>query len=145
MQEALELRLKKELKNTRLLLGLAALTGLIALIWLATLINTRSSMLIVLLLMGSVYIFCFSLAFFIGSLVCRFESVPCGEDTVTVYRALSHNILYINGQEKDRTRFGHHAYYLESQLSDGSTVTVAFARWYRFRITFSNGKPPVEF
>ncbi len=145
MNEKLDLQLRKQIQKNKLIWGLVALAGFGMFIVFAALREAADSLDIVLLVLPAVFTLTFGISFFIGSLFCRFESVQSGKDVITVYRGMLHNILYINGVEKDRTAPFNYHYYLEGRLSDGSTATVAFARWYAFRLTFSNGQPPVEF
>ena len=61
-------------------------------------------------------------------------------DFITFYRGLVHTNLYINGELKDSIIYG---YYMETMLSDRTTVNVALGKWSA-HFTFSNGHQSID-
>ncbi len=164
MQEQLEQKLRRQIQKNRITWAVVPLTGLIIAIVFTVLregsrqveiIGPPNSFLsyesvtynniFTFGILAGVFIGLYGLAIFSGTLFNRFETTRAGQDVITVYRGMLRNILYINGEERDRIVPFSYKYFMEAPLSDGSTVTVAFSRFYRFRITFSNGQKPEEF
>ena len=83
-----------------------------------------------------------SVIFLIGDFIfAKLATFEVNGESITFYRGLLHNNIYVNGELKDSlTLFG---YYLEAPLLDGSKVNVALGKW-SVHITFSNGHNPID-
>lgn len=83
-----------------------------------------------------------SVIFLIGDFIfAKLATFEVNGESITFYRGLLHNNIYVNGELKDSlTLFG---YYLEAPLLDGSKVNVALGKW-SVHLTFSNGHPSVD-
>ncbi len=164
MQDELEQKLRRQIQKNRIIWAVVTLAGLIITI-VFTILRENSRQVEIIGppdfflsykkvtynnnfafgILSGVLIGMYGLALLAGSLFNRFETTSAGQDTITVYRGMLHSILYINGEERDRIAPFSYKYFMEAPLSNGSTVTVALSRFYRFRITFSNGQKPEEF
>ena len=77
---------------------------------------------------------------------CRFDSTEANGHYITAYRGITKNIVYVNGEEKDRVGMFSFTYVLETKLPDGVKISVTFARgaFLLAHITFSDNNPSVD-
>jgi len=77
---------------------------------------------------------------------CRFDTAEANGHYITVYRGMTKNIVYVNGEEKDRVGMFGFTYVLETKLPDGVKIGVTFARgaFLLAHITFSDNNPSVD-
>ena len=77
---------------------------------------------------------------------CRFDSTEANGHYITAYRGMTKNIVYVNGEEKDRVGMFSFTYVLETKLPDGVKISVTFARgaFLLAHITFSDNNPSVD-
>ena len=77
---------------------------------------------------------------------CRFDSTEANGHYITAYRGMTKNIVYVNGEEKDRVGMFSITYVLETKLPDGVKISVTFARgaFLLAHITFSDNNPSVD-
>jgi hypothetical protein len=77
---------------------------------------------------------------------CRFDTVEANGHYITVYRGMTKNTVYVNGEEKDSVGMFSFTYVLETKLPDGVKIGVTFARgaFMLAHITFSDNNPSVD-
>ena len=77
---------------------------------------------------------------------CRFDSTEANGHQITAYRGMTKNIVYVNGEEKDRVGMVSFTYVLETKLPDGVKISVTCARgaFLLAHITFSDNNPSVD-
>lgn len=77
---------------------------------------------------------------------CRFDSTEANGNYITVYRGMIENVVYVNGEEKDRVGMFSFTYVLETKLPDGVKIGVTFCRgaFLLAHITFSDNNPSVD-
>ena len=77
---------------------------------------------------------------------CRFDSTEANGHYITAYRGMTKNIVYVNGEEKDRVGMFSFTYVLETKLPDGVKISVTFARgaFLLAHITLSDNNPSVD-
>ena len=65
---------------------------------------------------------------------------------ITVYRGITENVVYVNGEEKCSKGIFSFTYVLETKLPDGVKIGVTFARgaFLLAHITFSDNNPSVD-
>ena len=77
---------------------------------------------------------------------CRFDTAEANGHYITVYRGMTKNVVYVNGEEKDSVGMFSCTYVLETKLPDGVKIGVTFARgaFLLAHITFSDNNPSVD-
>ena len=77
---------------------------------------------------------------------CRFDTAEANGHYITVYRGMTKNVVYVNGEEKDSVGMFSFTYVLETKLPDGVKIGVTFARgaFLLAHITFSDNNPSVD-
>ncbi len=70
----------------------------------------------------------------------KLETVEVGRDYITFYKGILRPSLYVNGSNEGLS-WGSH--YLEIPLSDGTRATASLGKW-SVHLTFSNGHPPID-
>lgn len=77
---------------------------------------------------------------------CRFDTAEANGHYITAYRGMTKNVVYVNGEEKERMGMFSFAYVLETKLPDGVKISVTFCRgaFLLAHITFSDNNPSVD-
>ncbi len=77
---------------------------------------------------------------------CRFDTAEANDHYITVYRGMTKNVVYVNGEEKESVGMFSFTYVLETKLPDGVKIGVTFARgaFLLAHITFSDNNPSVD-
>ena len=92
-------------------------------------------------IMGSIYAGIFLLVDF---LFCQHRTFQHPPHSITVYRSMSHNIVYVDGKEVGKLGPFTYDHVIETKLPTGEKVIVSFSR-YHARISYSDDTPSVEF
>lgn len=77
---------------------------------------------------------------------CRFDTAEANGHYITAYRGMTKNVVYVNGEEKERMGIFSFAHVLETKLPDGVKISVTFCRgaFLLAHITFSDNNPSVD-
>ena len=77
---------------------------------------------------------------------CRFGTAEANDHYITVYRGMTKNVVYVNGEEKGSVGIFSFTYVLETKLPDGVKISVTFARgaFLLAHISFSDNNPSVD-
>ena len=77
---------------------------------------------------------------------CRFGTTEANGHYITAHRGMTNNIVYVNGEEKDRVGMFSFTYVLETKLPDGVKISVTFCRgaFLLAHISFSDNNPSVD-
>lgn len=81
-----------------------------------------------------------AIVLFVDFMHSHFRTVEYHGGYITFYRGMFKCYLYFNGELKGSSA----GYYLEAKLPAGTKVTVSIGRWSA-RMTFSNGRSPIDF
>ena len=67
-------------------------------------------------------------------------------DFITIYKANTANIVYVNGEEKGRLTFFSFSHYIEIKLPDGVKATISFGRglFMPIHVSYSDNTPSVD-
>lgn len=82
-----------------------------------------------------------SIIFLIVDLImCGHKTIRKDQHCITLYRGISHNAVYVDGQEKGRMGPFSHSNVVEVWLPNRVRVTVSFSRsiWYMAHVSFSD-------
>ena len=84
--------------------------------------------------------------FFVDLVFDSFKTVQANGHYITVYRGMTKCAVYINGEEKDRLGMLSFTNVIDTKLSDGTKISVAFSRgaFSIAHISFSDNNPPLD-
>lgn len=73
-------------------------------------------------------------------MMCGYKTVRKDQHCITIFRGMSHSIVYVDGREQGRTGPFRHSNVVEVWLPNRVRVTVSFSRaiWYMAHVSFSD-------
>lgn len=81
-----------------------------------------------------------SIFLIVDLIMCGHKTIRKDQHCITLYRGISHNAVYVDGQEKGRMGPFSHSNVVEVWLPNRVRVTVSFSRsiWYMAHVSFSD-------
>lgn len=81
-----------------------------------------------------------SIFLIVDLILCGYKTIRKDQHCITLYRGMSHNAVYVDGQEKGRMGPFSHSNVVEVWLPNRVRVTVSFSRvvWYLAHVSFSD-------
>ena len=76
----------------------------------------------------------------------KIDTIEANGNYITIYKANTANIVYVNGEEKGRLTFFSFSHYIEIKLPDGVKATISFGRglFMPVHVSYSDNTPSVD-